>query len=139
MTETEELARELFNYRRHPQQPPFDELPERFRDIIRTEAEFLAVRGVRKVLPTETVVPREPTEEMVDRTRCLWLWYAGIPHEGPSAWTLGKHNASGGYGLILEPDEAGAVHLPKHIMSAICWRNMIAEHERAASTSGEGK
>lgn len=61
----ESVARELFNYRRQPQQAPWDELPERLRDTLRTEAEFLVARGVRVILPTETVVPREPTEEMV--------------------------------------------------------------------------
>lgn len=70
------------------------------------------------------MVPIEPTEAMEDIARSLWLWYAGC-HSG-GTWTLGKHNKAGGYELILTEWEAAQPHIPKHVMSRICYRNMIA-------------
>lgn len=58
-SQVEELARELFNYRRHPQQATWDEIPAHFRDaVVLAEAKFLADRGARFITPDSIVVPR---------------------------------------------------------------------------------
>lgn len=65
---------------------------------------------------------RDIPDEIADAPRGLWLWYQSQKQSG---WTIGRHNASGGYKLSLTPEEAELEHAPKHVCGRIAWRTMI--------------
>ena len=67
------------------------------------------------------VVPKEPTEAMIDAPRGLFL-FDGPPN---TKWTLGQHTASGGYPLAITEREKSLSYVNKATRAIICWRTML--------------